>query len=493
MKLQFFVQDKPMHPAELGNYRAPNRLNRDSSFCQPFIKTLVGCAVGMASMAAITASAEQFEFSVKNLTLSESRSLPGGYGDYGSVTKRSSVEIKAPKATSACPLYGNLHRTQAGGKPLMLLDESKGTGKGYDRLIFDLNGNGDFTDDPVLKGLPSNTNSSTDDYEQSDFGPIELPADKAKGIWRPRFFVNIYLYNKRALKTSQDPEDMQIGQMRLHAANMLETTVDVNGVKQRFGLVDGNCNFALGDGVTTTKIMRRPNDPGRWYMVPGDYFLRDVDNSGKFERSQTVNESQIFSQYVYFGGKPYTAKLSADLKTVQFDAFTGPVGNLMVKGNVAELVLGLEGTTWEAITPDVVGGKSILPAGKYHLSSCVLSAKNSDGLLRTQTSEVADKMFTVEADKTADLEAGSPLVLAVLTEKQESSGEQPSAMGAARKLFGGSSAKSYDLRMNVEITGIGGEKYAGFTRSSGENIPPPRFQVLDTQGKELASGNFEYG
>jgi hypothetical protein len=456
-------------------------------------KNFVALLLVAGGLTAVPVGAEQFTFTVKNLSLTESRALPGGYGDYGSVIARNTSNVKTPPAKSAYPLYGVLFRNQSQGRPCVFLDESKGTGKGYDRMIIDLNENGDFTDDPVVNGLPSGVNSSSSDFEQSDFGPIDLPENKAKGIWRPKIFANIYLYNKNAIKEARNNGETQVGQLRIHAANLLETSVELNGVKQKFGLVDANCNFTVGDSVTVSKIKRRPDAPESWYMSPGDYFLRDVDNSGKFERSQTVTEAQPFSKFIYFGGKPYTVKVSDNLSAIDFQPFTGPSGKLKIKGDVTELVLGLDGASCEAVSPDIVGGQAIVPAGKYHLSRCVVSAKNRDGFVRVQSSDVPDKVFTVSEDNATELEAGQPLVLSVLTEKTTGTGESSSLMGSARRLFGGSPGQSYELRMNVEVNGTGGEKYAGFTRSSGEYVPAPRFQVCDAQGKELLSGNFEYG
>jgi hypothetical protein len=455
---------------------------------------LVG--VVAASLTASMVSAESFSFTVKNLTMQESHVIAGGYGDYGSVMINSSSGIKAPKLTSSRPLYGVMHRNNNQGKPTVILDESKGTGKGYDRLIFDINENGDFTDDPVFNGTPANVNSSNDDYEQNDFGPIELPAKKTVGIWRPRFYVNVYLYNKRELKSATKDSQQQIGQIRLQAGNLLEAQVDINGIKQKIGLIDGNCNFTLGDPVSISKVYRRANDPGSWYLAPGDSYVRDIDGSGKYQRSQAGKESEIFSKYVYFRGKPYLAKVSEDLKSVSFEPFTGLTGEFKLDPTVTRVVFGLEGTTWEAVTPEIVEGKVVVPVGNYHISTCMISAKDASGVVQANTTDVPDKMFAVKAGQATDLQVGQPLKLSILAEKQPANGNEPAGMGSSKNLFSSTnsnSKQSYVLQMNVQIAGAATEKYSGFTRDQGGYIAAPRFQILDVKGKELASGNFEYG
>ncbi|MBN2133343.1 MAG: hypothetical protein JW741_27845, partial [Sedimentisphaerales bacterium] len=74
-----------------------------------------------------------------------------------------------PSFTSDKPLYGTVAFGAAYGKPeeglsyAFALDESGGTGKGYDRLYFDANRNADLTDDPPgkpMKNVPEGASLS---------------------------------------------------------------------------------------------------------------------------------------------------------------------------------------------------------------------------------------------------------------------------------------------------------------------------------------------
>jgi hypothetical protein len=449
-------------------------------------------------------NAQEFSFTVRNMTSQEARSCPGGSGAYAMVMTKVPAIKQAPKALSAKPLFGQTQMRASGqagssSQLLIFLDESKGTGQGYDRLVLDLNGNGDLTDDPVFERSSEGPRGSNPGYEQAVFGPIELPADKVQGIWRPRLYAEMYLYNKGELSNYDTTQPRQIGQLRLQAGNYLETTVEVNGVKQKFGVVDGNCNFRIGDSVTIHKIMRRAGDPGSWYMSSGDFYLRDRNNSGQFERTATGTDAEMYSSLIYFGGKPFSTQLAADLKSIKFEPFSGPVGELVSKGKLSDLIMGWEKAKdqWEALAPDMVDGKAVVPTGSYRISSCSVGAKKPDGgWVKAQSSEVPDKTIAVEAGKATTLEYGLPLALEVTANKQRADQSGSSGiMGAARALFGSSTSSSQDwmLRMDLKIAGAAGEKYSGFSSSDGSAVSPPRFQVVDAAGKEVATGNFEFG
>ena len=59
---------------------------------------------------------------------------------------------KEPTYSSQKPRYAKVVVNEDGSKVLtVVFDESRGTGKGYDRMYVDLNFNGDLTDDPAIK------------------------------------------------------------------------------------------------------------------------------------------------------------------------------------------------------------------------------------------------------------------------------------------------------------------------------------------------------
>src|ERR1019366_9816640 len=132
---------------------------------------------------------------------------------------------------------------------LFRLDESKGDGKGYDRLIVDMNQNGDLSDDSVAQRAVLPSDRRVVSPAQMLFGPIQAPADKAVAGGRPVYFAQVYTFN-RELLTSGRPDQITpsiFGQVMLKAGWYLDTTVEINGLKQKVGVYDGDSNLRLGD------------------------------------------------------------------------------------------------------------------------------------------------------------------------------------------------------------------------------------------------------
>jgi hypothetical protein len=62
---------------------------------------------------------------------------------------------------------------------------------------------------------------------------------------------------------------------------------------------------------------------------------------------------------------------------------------------------------------------------------------------------------------------------------------------AAPAKEGGATQKSQAIGLSV--VGQGGETYSAGAQKDGALEPAPKFKILDESGKELASGQFQYG
>lgn len=460
------------------------------------------CTVALL-LGSVAALAVEYPLQVKNMSLDEARSCPGGYGGYGDLQKKLPGVTKTPTAVSKHPLFARMEsygpqpeETSTAGKWILYFDESKGTGKGYDRMIIDLNANGDLTDDPVVQKAAQE--GRDDNADNALFGPVEVPASMAVGQWRPRFYVELYIYNREGLHIQTDSDRVFIGRVQVRTGSYLETTVDLNGVKQRIGVVDGNCNFRLGESAQMLEVNRGQGRQS-YYLNGRDWFLRDLDADGRFVRTLGTTEAEHFSALIYFGGKPFTTKLSDDLRSLQLEPYAGSVGTVRVDPVVTGLIAGWEKVEnqWEAVTPTIENGLATLPAGKLRLGVCSVGAKNAEGRwVRGESSDVGTRTFTVEAGRESALALGPPFKLEITYTKATDHGERGGAMGVVRSLFGGSSASSATvIQMNVTTSGAAGERYSSFIQEGARTatVPPPRFEVLDENSKVLASGNFEYG
>ena len=109
------------------------------------IKTTLLCGVVLTAIPFL-APAKDFPLEFKTLNAEEAMAFPGGSGLYGTLRlDKPNAITKAPPAISKHPLYGQM--SVSTNRVYFQIDESKGDGNGYDRLIVDLNQNGDLTDD----------------------------------------------------------------------------------------------------------------------------------------------------------------------------------------------------------------------------------------------------------------------------------------------------------------------------------------------------------
>ncbi len=431
--------------------------------------------------------------------------VKGARWSYGAVqmlvaTKPETLQ-KEPQAVSAHPLYGEFKWRADKTTMLFRLDESKGTGKGYDRLILDLNQNGDLADDAAIStaaGIGPWSNYSGQELKL--FGPIEAPASKQIGAGKPIYYAVLDLRTNVILKLRKNPAaatNDYLGNLRLRAGWYLETTVEMNGVKQKLAVIDNNANMRLGD-------LCQPNitPDGRWFLgaADGDRLLLDKDGSG------TNKHSQCFAQILYFNAVPYKVALAPDCRALQVEPWPEPLAevSLQLQGEqVHGLGLGWESAKgqWQFIEPGVAGGKIKVPPGNYGLWSISLSAKTENGeeITAGGINMNSKKIFAVAPGKTNTLLCGAPLEIKVTVGRQSGPAESASRgfWSSLANWFGNvAPSETGEILIQAEVVGTGGETYAGFNLNGkrGQRQPAkPAFTIATADGKEVATGNLEFG
>ena len=131
--------------------------NRLASALRLFV--CAGVAFGFAAGAAAAASDEKEQtFTLREVSVFDQGADNFIRGQFGPCREKPFTEVKAyPRFKSAKPLYGSVsfggiaEGADAKRTFYCAFDESEGTGKGYDRLYFDLNLDLDLRNDPVLK------------------------------------------------------------------------------------------------------------------------------------------------------------------------------------------------------------------------------------------------------------------------------------------------------------------------------------------------------
>jgi hypothetical protein len=130
---------------------------------------LLGCGLigfGLAGRA-LAAGAGEAVFNLREVSAFEHNGSDFTRGHSGQCQDKPFPAVKAyPPFVSSKPVYGSVHFTEKKGQTnsarmfYFAVDESQGTGKGYDRLYFDLNLDLDLRNDPVIKPLRERPNGA---------------------------------------------------------------------------------------------------------------------------------------------------------------------------------------------------------------------------------------------------------------------------------------------------------------------------------------------
>jgi hypothetical protein len=450
------------------------------------------------------AAGKDFPLEFKTLTAQEAMAFPGGAGLSGVFQGgRASGIRKEPPAISKHPLYGQLTGQTPSDRFWFRLDESKGDGKGYDRLIVDLNRNGDLTDDAVAARVvepasPKVTSSSQ--REVALFGPIQGPKDRMIGGGRPIYFAQMDFLSLSSVSAANARLNL-LGVLRLKVGWYLETTVEFDGTAHKVGIFDGNCNLRLGDTITPTTSSGGAE--ATWYFQNGDYFLQDIGGSGKFVNSPAGTESSPFGPVLYLGAKPYQAALSADGKSLALDPWSGPLAELVLPPQgelVGRIQVAWESAPgrWQLLQPGIKHGRAEVPPGNYRLYTCTLRTQTSagDSLILTGTKRIPKDTIKAVAGVTTPFKCGGPLEIKVTSERDtRASSATGGLLGRAVSGLGGSGAPLQQL-IRASVVGAGGETYSSFVlegRNGRRQPPPPTFTITTADGKQVASGNMEFG
>jgi len=419
------------------------------------------------------------------LALEEALSNPGRAGALVRPRRPSEVRIES-KPSSAHPLYG-----QFDGGMAFRLDESKGAGAGYDQLVVDLNRNGNLADD-VVWGLAQTNSTHAEQSSQPCFGPVAVTPPGSNTNWQPSFFAQLTLYDPKALASpALDPERI-VGYLSTKAASALVTTVSVDHATERIALLDGNCNFRLGDAprlATGAELLGRD-----WEQTPADFILRDRPRSGQFARGSAEHAPEFWANPAYFDGKPYTLTPSPDGSRLGVEPYAGPTGTLEVSGPapIRTLVLAraLRGGEWDAVTLSPGSGALTVPAGTYRLLRCVFAAQETNGMWTVARAHASpqQKEIRVQAGTSASLECAVPLELHVEVKKEENGFRWglPDAEGSVGR-----------YTITAKVVGPDGTSIAQLFHGRDLNslvpIKEPKFEIINEHGWPIASGEMESG
>lgn len=304
-------------------------------------------------------------------------------------------------SSKATKMAFNLDGNGDDGLLFVLLDESKGEGKGWDTAYVDMNRNGDLTDDkPLSFSIGSNRNS-------------------ARTEW---FTVQAHQGAPGSERTDH-PFQMQLSILMSSGRIFImpqrkgawKGLIDSNKGKVECITADDSCNGKYND----IGMIKDNFDIVGW----GDELFIDTNGYGKAitlgygpQAIRLYKLSQVVKKF-------YNIKVSDLGDKVTIEPYTGPTGQLLVQAGDVQGMKGIAGTM------TIVGENGYyscdgceklppLPVGKYKVSTCSMNLEDKNGK-KLNISCAPDGIQNVEADKKTTVNISGNFSLAINPEKKE--------------------------------------------------------------------------
>ena len=174
---------------------------------------------------------------------------------------------------------------------VFVLDKKDKGSKSYDRLYFDLNCNGDLTDDKPI------------DAKNGEFPRVDLKINVNGKQLDYSFFITAFLHRE---------PDYEVATARIFSAVYRRGEITLDGKKHKIAVLDWNGNGRFDDVLT---LPRKPcGDEGQIYPAYGDVLLIDPEklaarNDLSWNRP-SGEERQFLGKLTVLDGKYYEVKVS---------------------------------------------------------------------------------------------------------------------------------------------------------------------------------------
>jgi hypothetical protein len=397
--------------------------------------------------------------------------------------------------------------------------------RGYNRLFFDLNGNGDLTDDAVIEARKNRDTFYGGNYAQCEFPRTDVTIDVDGKKLEYAFFFTVYDYG---FEESKGPQYVNPS---LAAGVYRDGKITLDGKEHRIVLLDFNSTGRFSDVYHVEK--NAFGSDGQLYASEGDMLLLDPDTkpseeyfgSGLTERKERVAVSKL----VCIGEKYYEMKVSPVGDELTLTPYTGAVAEAtnancdryeaVVCGDNGVLKISGERNKpiklpvgeWRVINyradavppkPTVKPADKPEPEKKADKPAEEKKARPNTGLARA----VRSLMGSEESDD-ADETASEPRIVRM---RQTMVSADATKDSPAFKVEAGKTAfmqfgppykpmvrvsrapEERDVRLGLAITGSGGELVNNLMVNGGRP-KAPAFQIISPSGEIVLRGKFEFG
>ena len=328
------------------------------------------------------------------------------------------------------------------------LDASGPQAGGYNKLYFDLNGNGDLTDDKPIAA--AKVAPAVGGISQSQFPRVDITLEVDGKSIEYAFFMSAIFQPTYATAS-------------LYAAAIREGYIAQGTKRTKLLLVDHNSNGRFDDTVT----LERGGTASE-----GDLLLINPNPRDKLSGDVTMGRDRNFvSKTVCIGGNFYRMEVPPTGEKLKLTPTKLALGNVTNPSPAYRAVLYCE--DYGVVMAGGTSNQKIpLPEGTWKVANYTIDASAFTGGSRTAITATFGEpaAVTVASGETAKLPFGAPYHASVTASRSE-----------GNKVY-----------LSLSIVGAAGERCTSFY-VNGARPPQPRFVIKDKEGKTVHQGQFEYG
>jgi hypothetical protein len=358
-----------------------------------------------------------------------------------------------------------------------VLDASSPAVPGYDRLYFDLNGNGDLTDDRVIAGVIS----GTPQVNTAAFPRVDLPIEVDGSRQDYSFYFKSLCSSVGGYATAS-----------LTPAVYREGKLQLGSKKCHVVLLDANSNGRFSDESHVPSMTGVPQ------IIPGDTLLFSIERSGRTSRGGGVEGRCCVAKEICVDGRFYQCqipplgdKLTLKPSAAELGYVTNPnPGFNAVIYNDAGTVLTINGGKTQIALPEGSWRLVSYTMDQFALTKSGAATKSTRGKRRSSAAPavvgVGGRGLILLAAATAD----SP----VIHVRKDS--VEPFPFGPPYKaviLSNKDRSQTNTVRLSLLLTGAGGERCTSIMLANGSRPTPPAFTIVNAAGKVVEQGKFEFG
>jgi hypothetical protein len=324
---------------------------------------------------------------------------------------------------------------------------------GYNKLYFDLNGNGDLTDDK-----PISTNDVTSlgpGMVQSQFPRVDMTLNVDGKPAEYSFMLSVMGRNTRL---------QNYVTASLYGAVVREGYVLDGKKRTRLLLLDHNSNGRFDDTVS----MRGPSG-----VSEGDLLLVNPNPKDRLSGDATMGRDRhLVNKIVCLNNHFYSMEIPPAGETLKLTPANVSQGYVTNASPAYRAVLFSD--NYGVVMIDGVSNRKVpLLEGTWHVANYTVDATAFTGGSRTAVTATFDKRpveVTVGKDATAEMPFGAPF----------------------RPVVTGARTEGNKVYLSLAIVGAAGERCTSLY-VNGTRPPAPRFIVKDSKGTIVHQGNFEWG